>query len=286
MKRIIVFGATGRIGRELLTEFSSRNVPVVAVTRDRRKATSYPTVLWKVADMNKSESLLNVMQKDDIIFLLSNVSQDFVDAQCKVVSIGKQKRISHIVKLSSGVADAQSTLLIPRAHGIVEDVIKSSNIPFTILRSNGMMQNWLGELSESVRNNRLFYESTGYGKRAYVDIRDIAAVAFQVLTHAALHQNKTYLLTGDVAVNYEEVANTISGIVCDHVRYIPISLEEARAQMINQGLPAGLIETFLEYDRAQAEGRADFVTTHIRDILGKPARSLSDFVTDYRQHFM
>lgn len=286
MKRIIVFGATGRIGRELITLFANENIPVVAVTRDRRKATSHPAIRWEVADMNVRESLLDVIQKDDVVFLLSNVGRDFVDAQHNVVLTGKQQGISHLVKLSSGVADSQSKLLIPRVHGIVEDFIISSNIPFTILRSNGMMQNWLGELAESVRKDQLFYESTGNGRRAYVDIRDIAEVAFRVLTQSEKHTNKIYLLTGDIAISYSDVATAIGNVINKHVRYTPITLEEARIQMTNQGMPEGLIDTFLEYDRAQSEGRADFVTTHVRDILQKPARGLSDFVTAYRQEFL
>jgi len=285
-KRIVVFGATGRIGRELLTLLSKAGIATVAVTRDDTKATSAPNILWKVADMNVKESLTNVMQKDDVVFLLSNVGQNFIEQQYNVASVGKQLGIAHIVKLSSGAADAQSKLLIPRAHGLAEDFIIASGLSYTILRSNGMMQNWLGEVAESVRNNRLFHESTRNGRRAYVDIRDIAEVAFHVLTEPGRHANKTYLLTGDVAVDYDDVADTIANVIHEAVRYIPVGLEEARTQMIAQGMPMPLVETFLEYDRDQAEGRAEFVTTHVRDILNKPARSLHDFVTDYRQHFI
>ena len=281
-KRIVVFGATGRIGRELLTLLSTAGIATVAVTRDHTKTRSAPSILWKVANMNDPGSLTNVMQKDDVVFLLSDVGQNFIEQQGNVVSVGKHRGIAHIVKLSSGAADAQSKLFIPRVHGLVEDLIAASGIPYTILRSNGMMQNWLGEVAASIRSERLFYESTGKGRRAYIDIRDIAEVAFHALTEPTRHTNKTYLLTGDVAVNYDDVADAIGSAIHEPVRYSPTTLEEARKQMIDQGMPLALVETFLEYDRDQAEGRAEFVTTHVRDILNKPARSLYDFVAYYR----
>jgi len=282
---ITVFGATGRIGSELLKLLSQAEIPVTAVTRDQNKAVALPGVAWVEADMSDKTSLSAALHGSRAVFLLSSVGKDFVTQQNNVIEAAQECNVRHLVKLSSGVADKESPLFIPRVHGEVEAFLKGSGLPHTILRSNGMMQNWLGELSDSVKQERKFYESTGEGKRAYVDIRDIAAVAFTVLTTPGKHINKTYLLTGDEAINYDQLARVISDVLSETVTYVPLSLEEAGRQMTEAGMPGWAVETFLAYDQAQRNGQAAFVTPAVQDILGRPATTIEKFTRDYANRF-
>ncbi len=282
---ITVFGATGRIGKELLKLLSQAQIPVTAVTRDKNKAVIFPGVVWVEADMSDQASLHAALRGSRAVFLVSSVGKDFVTQQNNVIEAAQKLGVGHLVKLSSGVADKESPLYIPRVHGEVEAFLQTSGLPYTILRANGMMQNWLGELAESVKLERKFYESTGDGKRAYVDIRDIAEVAFEVLTAPQAHSNKTYLLTSDEAVNYDQVARALSDVVGEAVTYVPISLDEAGREMKESGMPGWAVETFLAYDQAQRNGQAAFVSRAVQDILAKPARTIEDFVRDYADRF-
>ncbi|SHG81170.1 Uncharacterized conserved protein YbjT, contains NAD(P)-binding and DUF2867 domains [Chryseolinea serpens] len=282
---ITVFGATGRIGKELLKLLSQAQISVTAVTRDKNKAVIFPGVVWVEADMSDKASLAAALRGSRAVFLVSSVGKDFVTQQNNVIEAAQKLGVGHLVKLSSGVADKESPLYIPRVHGEVEAFLQTSGLPYTILRANGMMQNWLGELAESVKLERKFYESTGDGKRAYVDIRDIAEVAFKVLTAPQAHNNKTHLLTSDEAVNYDQVARALSDVVGEAVTYVPISLDEAGREMKESGMPGWAVETFLAYDQAQRNGQAEFVSRAVQDILAKPARTIEDFVLDYADRF-
>jgi uncharacterized protein YbjT (DUF2867 family) len=284
-KRITVFGATGNIGQELIPLLSQAGVETVAVTRILEKARAWPYIHWMTANIANTESLHLTLEGSTAVFLLSGSSPDFVAEQNNVIQIARQSGVKHIVKLSSGAANPDSPFYIPRTHGVVEDLLRSSGMSWTMLRPNGIMQNWLGDIASSVRISRRFKESTGEGRRTHVDRRDIAETAFKCLTSPEDHYNKTYLLTSERAVNYFDVASAIGQAIGEPVEYIPISLDEARQHMKEAGMPPAVIDTFIAYDKDQLEGNTAGVTDHVRLILGKPARTLDEFARDYAGFF-
>ncbi|WP_406826905.1 NmrA family NAD(P)-binding protein [Pedobacter sp. KACC 23697] len=285
IRPITVFGATGKIGTGLIALLSEAKLPVTAITRDLKKAIPLPFVQWKRADMSEPEALQPVLSKGGAVFLLSGTGPDCSTEQINVIRVAKEAGVSYIVKLSSGEADLNSPYFIPRTHGIVEEFLKKSKIPYTILRSNGMMQNWLGEIANSVKKQRIFYESTGDGKRAYVDRRDIIEAAYICLTKPEKHQNKTYFITGGKAVNYSELAQCISNVIQEKVSYVPISIEESRKEMECKVMPYALIETFCAYDAAQARGEKALVTDDLHRILNRQPRTIEQFVLDHQVFF-
>ncbi|MFT3701330.1 MAG: SDR family oxidoreductase [Agriterribacter sp.] len=280
-KKITVFGATGKIGGELLHLLSGAKIQAVAVTRNIESAVESPFIEWIQADLADKKSLYATMENSSSAFLLSGHSSGFVPEQKNAIDVARELHIKHIVKLSSGAVDKNSTFHIPRTHGEVEEYLISSGTHYTMLRPNGIMQNWLGDIAESIRKERKFYEATGTGKRAHIDRRDIAEVAFKCLTEPEKNYNKIYLLTSDRAVNYFDIAEVISRAINEKVEYVPISLEEARREMEQKGMPSALIETFISYDAAQRNGETEIVSDSVRTVLGKPARTLEHFAKDY-----
>jgi uncharacterized protein YbjT (DUF2867 family) len=242
-------------------------------------------VEWVEADMNAQETLHHTMNKSRAVFMNSDANEHLVRYQCNVINIAAAQGVSHIVKLSSAMADPDSPLFIARAHGEVEEYLKGTGMTGTILRSTGFMQNWLGMLMHTVKSQRKIYESTGDGKRAYIDLRDIAEVAFKVLTEPDLHACHAYTLTGRQAVNYEQIAATITKIIGEQVTYIPITADAAKKQMEQKGVPQWTIATFMAYAKEQRNGKATLVSDDVPVILGKPARRIESFFTDYAELF-
>lgn len=282
---ITVFGATGKIGHELIKLLSAAGMPAVAVTRDITKAIDLPGVEWMVADMNNKESLRPALINSKSVFLISGASESIVYEQNNVIDEAVVSGVSHIVKLSSAMADSSSPLFIAKAHGLIEEHLKASGIAATMLRPNGFMQNWLLGLANSVKKQREIFEATGNGKRAYIDLRDIAEVAFKILTAPEKHEYHAYLLTGGEAINYDQLAEIITNEIGEAVTYVPVSLDEAKQQMEQKGLPAWGIETFLSYAEDQRAHKANFVSNDVSDILQKPARTVAAFVTEYTERF-
>lgn len=275
-RHITVFGATGKIGSELIRLLSQTEARLTAVSRHPG-----PTKEWIRADMSDPATLPDTLRGAHAVFLLSGHSPHFVTGQTNVIRAAAGMGVRHIVKLSSGAADKNSPLLIPRVHGEVEAVLKASGVRWTMLQPNGIMQNWLGPMAKTVRETRKIYDAAGDGSRAYVDLRDIAGVACACLTQPEAHYDQSYFLTGDQAVNYPEIAAIFSRVIGENIAYIPISLDSARANMERGGLPRSLADTFVEYARAQRDGQTGTVTDHVRRILGRPARTVEAFARDY-----
>lgn len=283
---VTVFGATGKIGMELLRFLSAAGVKTLAVTRDKNKAVNMPYVDWAEADMANKESLYKTMDDTKAVFLLSGHSSNFVIEQGNVIEIAKEQGVGHIVKLSSGAVDKNSPFYIPgsfiaKVHEEVETILKSSGVSWTLLQPNGFMQNWLGELAQTVKQERKIYEATGEGKRAYVDLCDIAEVAFRILINPEQHVGKAYLLTGNQAVNFKEIAAIISDEIGEDVEFIPLSPEEAWQRMEKKGVPAMAIQSILAYAEAQRNNKAAYVSSAVKDILDKPGRTVKAFVKDH-----
>lgn len=282
---VAVFGATGNIGRDLIALLSQAKIPTLALTRDLGKAAELPFVEWMKADMGDPESLIRPLALSEVVFLLSGASSDFVREQGNVIRVARQQGVRHVVKLSSGAADKNSPYFIPRIHGEVESLLKSSGMGWTLLQPNGIMQNWLMDTADTVRRERKIYEATGDGKRSHVDRRDVAEVAFHCLTKSREHLDRTYFLTSDKAVGYAEIAEAIGNSIQETVTFVSLSLDEARLQMQQAGMPSFLVDTFIAYDEAQRAGKTDSVTRHVSTILGRPARTVEQFARDYADQF-
>lgn len=287
---ITVFGATGKIGGALLHFLSAAGVATIAVTRNKSKAVELPAVTWVEADMADKESLHTAMEHSRAVFLASGMGSNFVQEQRNVIAAAVEVGVSHIVELSSAAAGKSSpahvaNLSIGKAHREVEDYLKASGIAWTILQPTGFMQNWLGELSQGVKETRSIYDAAGDGKRAYIDVRDIAEVASHVLMAPDKHLGQTYILTGGEAISYGQLATILSEVTGAHVNYVPLTLEEGRQRLEKKGLPPWAVQTLIAYTEVQRNGGADYVSNAVAEILQKPARTVAGFVNDYAGWF-
>lgn len=285
LNNITVFGATGKIGKELLTFLSQANIPTIAVTRDKSKVKMLPNIEWIEADMSKKETLEQTMKNTKSVFLASSVNQNFATEQNNAIEIAKQCGVQHIVKLSSPGADKDSQNFIARPNGEVEEFLKASGVNFTIIQPNTFMQNWLGYFSETIQSERKIYEATGEGKKPFIDTRDIAEVSFTILTHPENHINKTHLLTGGVAVNYAQISEAIGKAIGEKVEYISMTSEEAKQRMEQKGMQPMMINTFIAIAEGQRNNKADFVNTVGEEILGKKLITVEQFAKDYLASF-
>lgn len=284
-KNITVFGATGKVGKELLHFLSKAGIPTIAVTRNKSKAEVLPFIDWLEADLADKATLGKTMENSRAVFLASSVSKNFVTEQNNVIETAKEQGVEHLVKLSSPGADKNSPNFISRPNGEVEELLKASGVNWTILQPNSFMQNWLGEFSKTVQKERKIYEATGDGRKPYIDTRDIAEVAFAVLTAPTNHRNKTYLLTGGEAINYYQVAEVIGKAIGEKVDYISLTIDEARQRMVTKGMPPAMVDTFLAIAEGQRNGKAAFVNNAVAELLSKPPRTIEDFANAYASSF-
>ena len=285
---ITVTGATGLIGGELLRLLSAQGLTVRAITRDASRATAHPGVAWVQADLSDPAVLEPVLAGTSRLFLLTDNRRGFADLQIGVIDAARRLGVEHVVKLSALGASDHSKSGIGLAHWQAEEALRSrpDGPTWTLLRPHAFMQNWLGELARTVRAEGRIYSPVGDGRVPYIDARDIAAVATEVLRDPTRHEGRTYVLTGPEAVGMTQVAEAISAATGQDVSYHPISPEQAAERMRAQGIDEGSIRGLLALAAYQRAGGATArVSEDVTKVLGRPARDVIGFAYDYADRF-
>jgi uncharacterized protein YbjT (DUF2867 family) len=184
-------------------------------------------------------------------------------------------------------ADLEADVGTFRLHRQAEEIIEQSGIPFTFLRPNEFMQNFINFHSHFIKNNNAFYLPLEDAKVSLVDVRDIAAVAVKSLTEdtSDKHNNKTYLITGPEALSYYQAAEILSSATDKKISYVNISEEEARGAMKEMGMSDWLINTISELNDYFRKGNASQVSSAVEEVTGKKPISFSQFAKDYAEAF-
>lgn len=284
---ITVTGGTGTIGSELVRLLSAASVPVRASLRNPTKAQPLEHVGWMLADLTDESLLEPLLAGAERLFVLSGNQPGFGETQSTLIRAAAGFGVRHIVKLSALGATPRSRSPLALEHWQAEETLRESGINWTILRPHAFMQNWLADHGRTVREEGRLYAAIGEGRVPFIDARDIAAVAAEVLQRPAPHVGKTYVLTGGEAVGYADVAAAISDATGKEVSYVRLTRDEMRVRMTEQGLDPELIEGYLALAAYQeAGGPTAEVHPGVADVLGRRPRTAVEFVNDHSSQFM
>jgi uncharacterized protein YbjT (DUF2867 family) len=212
-----------------------------------------------------------------------------VEISTNLVDEAKKAKVKHIVKQSVMGADLEADVGTMRLHRQAEKIIEKSGIPYTFLRPNEFMQNFVNFHSPSIKSNNAFYFPREDAKVSFVDVRDIAAVAVKTLIDDDgsddKHSNKTYLITGPEALSYYQAAEILSNATGKKISYVNVSDEEARGAMKETGMNDWLINTISELSDYFRKGYGSQVSSAVEEITGKKPISFSQFAKDYTEAF-
>ena len=288
-KNILVTGATGTVGNEVVKKLSNTGEIVRAAARSYNDAAFRDLNRVQVVQLDyNNQNTLKVAFKDiDKLFLLTPFQPNMVDLTSNLVNEAKNTKVKHIVKLSVMGADAEPGITPSRLHRQAEKIIEESEIPFTFLRSNFFMQNFVNFFSQTIKSQNAFYVPAGDGKISMVDVRDIASVAAQVLTSNDddIHLGKAYNITGGEALSYYEVAGILSREVGKKISYVNISDEQGRKGMKEAGSDEWTINSMIELFGIIRAGYAATISQTVEQVTGNRPISFTQFANDYAESF-
>jgi uncharacterized protein YbjT (DUF2867 family) len=287
---ILVTGASGNIGSEVVKQLlgAAPAVSIKAAVHSRQNVKNVKDgdrVKAVPIDYNESDTLREALKDVDKLFLLTPDVPNAHTLASNVVIEAKKAGIRHIVKQSVMGADLEADVGTMRLHRQAEKIIEQSGIPFTFLRPNEFMQNFINFHSPSIKGNNAFYIPLEDAKVSLVDVRDIAAVAVKSLIDEDKHKNKTYLITGPEALSYHQVAEILSNATGKRISYVNISEEEAKAAMKEIGMSDWLINTVSELSDYFRKGKASEVSSAVEEATGKKPISFYQFAKDYASAF-
>ena len=275
---ILVTGATGLNGGELVRLLSAKGVQVRALTRSRTKAealAALPNVEIVEGDMARPETLSEALRGVDRAMLISSSDPHMLEVQSSFIDAAAKAGVKHVVKLSGIMPDLDSPFRFARMHGEIELKLERSGMAFTHLRAGEFMHSYFRQVPAIVGRGALFLAMED-ARIASIDVGDIAEAAATVLTGPG-HEGKIYPLTGPEALSMAEVAEKLSTATRRPIRYVNISPEEATKARLAAGVPQYTADALDELFAERRKGKEAQVSPIIETIIGRRPTSFDEF---------
>ena len=280
---LLLTGATGNIGRELVDELDARGAEFRILVRDPIRAAGLaPRAERVVADLARPETLPPAFDGVDRLFLLTpGIGAEHT---AHAVAAAQDARVRHIVHLSSFNVLGDPMPAMGRWHHDREQMIRAAGIPATFLRPGGFMTNafdWLPTIHEG----GYVLDPIGPGRYAPIDPADIAAVAALALTEDG-HQGAEYVLTGYELLTITEQVHLLAAAAGREIRVRPIAApaEAVRSRFPN-GAPPALADAIVEGFTLMRADTAGFRTDTVQRLLGRAPKTFADWCARHAHAF-
>jgi len=281
--RILVTGATGNVGSQVVKLLRAMDQPVVAAVMDAADAKNVPGINSKtvVFDFTEPETYAPALVGVKKLFLMRPPPISDVRRYLNpVVDQAKDAGVEHITFLS--LMGVERYRFVP--HYKVEQHILASGIPYTFLRPSFYMQNLNTTHCEEIKERNELFLPVGRAKTSFIDVRDIGAVAAKVLAESG-HENQAYELTGGEALDYYQVAEIFSEILGRKIIYRNPNVFQFVHAWRGTGLPLQYVLVMAVLYTSTRFGMAAQVTQDVERLLGRSPLTMRQYIEDYAEHW-
>lgn len=277
---VAVAGATGRVGSVIVEGLAAAGVDVRSLTRDAAAASS--TRLRNSAfeiDYGDANSIARAVEGADVVVISLGSSDDQAVQEIALIDAAVHAGVEHVVKVSTWAWPS-------RIHPIdwhlrVEDHLATADIGYSLLRPMTFSA-LIGAQAELVKAN-LWGGAAGTAVANLIDVRDVADVAVRLILsgEASGPTRRPYHLTGPGGLSMDAIAEHLSMTIGQTVNYVHRSPDEQRALLRSLGLPDLIVGILVGIDvEAFASGASTESTSTVEAVLGRPARSIPDWIDD------
>lgn len=272
---ILVSGATGNVGRELVEQLTATGQEVRALTRDASRARFGADVEVVEGDLLQPVSIQNALRGADGLFLISCGTESDIVARAHAAGIER------MVLLSALVAQTRPDSPLGMSHRRAEQAVESSDVGWTVLRPGQFASNTL-RWAEMIRTHHAVYAPFADVAQPVIHPGDIAAVAALCLTEDD-HGGKTYALTGPEAVAPRSQLRTIAAALGRELEFHEISRDEARQRMLEH-VVAEIADASLNLLGNPTLAEKSVLPT-VEALVGRPARTFGQWAAEHVEDF-
>ena len=277
--RVLVTGAVGNVGREVVRAIAARNHDVRAadLSVESIHGMHGDDVDAALLDYEVHDTFGPALDGCDAVFLvrppaiacMEETLLPFIDA---AIASG----VKHIVFLSC--VGAGTNKLVP--HHAVERHLAARQISHTLLRPGFFSQNLGSAYRDDIANEGRLFLPAGRSRVAFVDIRDVAELAALVFDDPLAHQNKAYECTGPEALSFEEAARLMTDVIRRPIRYESASIAGYVRHLHVQGLPLAQIAVQTVLHVGLRFGQTSKIDPTLERLLGRRPRTLATYVRE------
>jgi len=288
MQRILVTGATGNVGYDVIRFLSRLQVPVqiVAGVRNvenaRQVFKDFPALEFVQFDFEQPATFTEALNNIDRVFLLRPPQIAKIKKYFDPLFVQMQKQqVKQVVFLS--VQGAEKSKIIP--HHKIEQSIKAFGFDYIFLRPGYFMQNLTTTLLTDIREKQQIVLPAGKAKFNWIDVENISEAAAILLHEFEHYKNRAFELTG-----YEnEDFYAVSQIITENA-HVPVTFKNVnplRFYFIKRrtGMPKGKILVMIMLHFLPRFQSAPHISDFYEQLTNKAPTSLKTFVARERVHF-
>ncbi len=280
--KILVTGFTGKVGLQVANYLGDKDIPMVCAVRNIEKAQAKFGNAYEYVnhDFSDSSTFDEALENVDRIFLMyppgQNIQFDIF------IEKAKDKGIKHITYLS--LKDVQFMPFIH--HYKMENLIKNSEIPYTFVRAGYFMQNLNDFLCKEIKERQRIFVPAGKGKTSFVDTRDLAEISALSLIDEVKHKNQIYVITGNEALNFFDVAKMMTEILGVRIEYTNPSVKEFKEYMSEIGEDKGFVNVVVGIHMPTKFGLAKGIKHDYEKLTGKKLTNIEKYIEDFKENWV
>ena len=283
---ILLTGATGNIGTELVKLLVASGVPLRVVSRDEKKVAQLDSRIERIiGDLHEVSVVERALPGIDKLFMIPVLLDPDHEADRLMINEARRAEVGHIVLVSSGAVRLGAKNPIGALHREKEVFIEETGIPWTFLRPGGFMSNALRFWADTIKSQAKVFNPIGDGKTAPISPYDIAAVAAVALTNTG-HEGKLYDLSGPELLSTPDQVRILSKVVGKPIQCVDIPIEVAAERMRSTGVPEPLVESLSHLWMLVRKNEYPFQTNEVEHLTGKPAQTFETWCHKHRSAFL
>lgn len=281
-ENILVAGATGKVGSELVRRLRDAGARVRAGTRspDRARELFGEGVEVVELDYHRADTYDGAVHWADRLFVVpAPFDPDHYDTLIPFLDWAVQSGTEHLVLQSAMAVERVDDLHLHK----VERHVQETGVDWTFLRPNWFMQNFSeGYVRESVRREGSFALPAGRAAVSFVDARDVAEVAAAVLTTDD-HVGAAYTLTGPRALDHFEAADVLSEVAGRPVAYREVADDDFRELLRERGRRGPEADVIVRAYRSMRDGWRVEATESVAELLGRQPTGFRAFAEEHAE---
>ncbi|MBD3007380.1 NAD(P)H-binding protein [Streptomyces sp. 5-10] len=279
---VLVLGATGNTGSEVLRMVRAEGARALAATRRPEAAAAAGVTDAVRFDWHDPDGHAAALRGVDRLYLVAplGVAEPLPVVE-PFLKAAVAQGVRRAVLLSSSAVDEADTGL-----GALHALVRRTVPEWAVLRPSWFMQNFTGDhpVAQAIRGDGEIVTATGDGRVAFVDAADIAAVATRALLDDRPH-NTDHVITGPEALGYREAARIVAEVSGRPVRHVAVETGELVERLRATGLPPEFAAFLAGLDEDIRHGAEDRTTDTVERVTGRPPRSFRAFAEAHRAAF-
>ena len=282
---ILVTGATGNVGREVVNLLLVDGQEVAAVTRNPAAAALPGGARVVGGDPSHPQTLTSALRGVEAVLISPRALGDATAgaATAELLTLAAEQGVERVVALSAvTVQYAAGYRRFADAFKEVEDAVKASGLQWTFLRSADYAANTLA-WAPQIRSASVVRGAYGDAATSTIHERDVAAVAARALVNPA-HAGHSYMLTGPQSLTQRDKVRLIGEAIGKELSFEELPPEQLRQAMLAQGLPEDVPDRLLGSlaDYAKQPGPS---SDTVEQVLSRPALTFAEWAAEHAAAF-